>query len=77
MATKGCLQLTSNETYFDDSWFSVVKTAEEAIALGVNYCGLVKMSHNGFCLDTLEKLDEILAWRIISCYEYYSNISWW
>ena len=26
MATKGCDQLTSNETYFYDIWFSGVKT---------------------------------------------------
>ena len=28
IATKGCGQLTSNDTYFSDSWFSSVKTAE-------------------------------------------------
>ena len=28
IATKGCSQLTSNDTYFADSWFSSVKTAE-------------------------------------------------
>ena len=28
IATKGCVQLTSNDTYFSDSWFSSVKTAE-------------------------------------------------
>ena len=54
IATKGCGQLTSNDTYFADSWFSSVKTAEEVMAAGVDYCGLVKMSHKGFCLDTLE-----------------------
>ena len=32
MAMKGLDQLTSNDTYFSDSWFSGVKTAEEAIA---------------------------------------------
>ena len=55
-ATKGCGQLTSNDTYFADSWFSSVKTAEEMAAAGVNYCGPVKTSHKGFCLATLEKL---------------------
>ena len=54
-ATKGCGQLTSNNTYFADSWFSSVKTAEEMAASGVNYCGPVKTSHMGFCLATLEK----------------------
>ena len=24
--------------------------------MGVDYCGPAKMSHKGFCLDTLEKL---------------------
>ena len=27
--TKGCGQLTSSDTYFADSWFSSVKSAEE------------------------------------------------
>ena len=37
IATKGCDQLTSNDTYFADSWFSSVKTDEEMAASGVNY----------------------------------------
>ena len=49
-------QLTSNDTYFSDSWFSSVNTAEEMAAAGVDYCGPVKTIHKGFCLDTLEKL---------------------
>ena len=56
VSTKGCGQLTSNDTYFSDSWFSSVKTAEEMAAAGVNYCGPEKTSHKDFCLDTLEKL---------------------
>ena len=55
IATKACGQLTSNDTYFADSWFSSIKMAEEAMAAGVNYCGPVKTSHKGFCLSTLEK----------------------
>ena len=43
----------SNDTYFSDSWFRGVKTAEEAMAEGVDYCGPVKTTHKGFCLDTL------------------------
>ena len=39
IANKGCGQLTSNDTYFADSWFSSVKTAEEMAASVVNYCG--------------------------------------
>ena len=56
IATKGYGQLTSNDTYFSNSWFSFVKTAEEMAAVGVNYCGPVKKSNKGFCLATLEKL---------------------
>ena len=51
--TKGCGQLTSNDTYFSDSWFSSVNTAEEMAAAGVDYCGPVKTSHKGFCLAKL------------------------
>ena len=56
IATKGCGQLTSNDTYFADSWFSSVKTSEEMAAAGVNYCGPVKKSEKGFCLAMLDKL---------------------
>ena len=56
ISIKGCGQLTSNDTYFADSWFSSVKTADEAMAAGVNYCGPVKTSHKGFFLATFEKL---------------------
>ena len=56
ISTKGCGQLTSNDIYFADSWFSSVKTAEEMAAAGVDYCGPVKTIHKGFCLATLEKL---------------------
>ena len=45
ISTKGCGQLTSNDTYFPDSWFSSVKNAEEMTDAGVDYCGLVKTSH--------------------------------
>ena len=37
MAKKGCGQLTSVDTYFFDSWFIGVKTAEEFMDEGVNY----------------------------------------
>ena len=33
-----------------------MKTSEEAMAVGVDFCGPTKMSHTGFCLDTLENL---------------------
>ena len=37
MANKGCGQMVSNDTYFDDSWFSYVKMDEEAMDGGVDY----------------------------------------
>ena len=52
ISTKGCGQLTSNSTYFDDIWFSSVKMAEGEMAAGVNYRVPVKASHKGFCLAT-------------------------
>ena len=48
ISTKGCGQLTSNDTYFSDRWFSSVKTSEEMAAAGVDHCGPVKTSHKGF-----------------------------
>ena len=56
MDPRGCGQLTSNNTYFDDSWFSGVKTGDEAMAEGVDYCGAAKTIHRGFGIDTLENL---------------------
>ena len=56
VATKGCSQLTSNDTYFADSWFSVLMMAEELMVEKVDYCGEAKTSHKGFCLATLENL---------------------
>ena len=56
MATRVCGQLTSNDTNFSGSWFSGVKTSEEAMAMRVDFCGQVKTSHKGFCLDILENL---------------------
>ena len=56
MDTKGCSQIKSNDIYFVDIWFSGVKSAKEVMAAGVSYCGLVKTSHKGFCLVTLEEL---------------------
>ena len=56
IATKVSVQLISNDTYFADMCFSSVKTADEAMAAGFNYCGPVKTSHKGFFLATFEKL---------------------
>ena len=56
IATKGFGQMTSNDTYFDDIWFTSIKTSEEMKAAGVDYCRLAKTSHKGFYLATLEKL---------------------
>ena len=43
MSTKWCSQPTSNETYFSNSWFSGVKTSEEAMDEGVDYFGPLNM----------------------------------
>ena len=43
--TKGCGKMTSYNTYFSDGWFIGVKTAEEAMFEGVDYCVPVKTSH--------------------------------
>ena len=56
MVTKGCGQLTSTDTYFYDSWFSGVKTVDEAMAEELDYCVPVKTSNKGFCLARLKKL---------------------
>ena len=52
ISNKGCGQRTSNDTYFSSSWFSSVKTSEEVMAAGVDYCRRVKTIHEGFCLAT-------------------------
>ena len=52
--TKGCGQLSSNASFFSDSWFSGLKTAEEVNSEGVYYFGPAKTSHKGFFLGTLE-----------------------
>ena len=69
IGTKGCGQMTSNDTYFADIWFSSVKTAEGEMDVGVDYCGPVKTIHKCFCLATLKKVDEILDGRVVSFYE--------
>ena len=48
MATKGCAQMTSNYTYFYDSFSSGVKTSEEEMAEVVSYCGTVNTVQKGF-----------------------------
>ena len=53
IATKGCGQLTSNDTYFADILFISVKTFDDMAAAVVDYCGLAKTIHKGFCLATL------------------------
>ena len=63
IATKGCVQLASNDTYFYEIWFSSIKMAEEMAVSGVDYCGPVKTIHKGFCLSTLEKLMKYLPGR--------------
>ena len=41
---------------------------DEEMSEGVDYLGLVKTSHKGFSGYT-RKVNEILAGRVISCYE--------
>ena len=53
---KGFCKLSLNDTLFADTWFSRVKTAEEEMAEGVDYCGPVKTIHKLFSLDTQVKL---------------------
>ena len=43
-----------NDTFFYDSWFRVVKKAEDANIEGVGYCGTLKTSNKIFCLATLK-----------------------
>ena len=77
IATKGCGQLTSNNTYFVNSWFSSIKKSEEMEAAGVEYCDPVKTMHDVFLFEYVRKFDERLSGRVISCYGEYSNISLW
>ena len=53
--TKVFGQLSSNNTFFADIWFSTLKAEYKAMAEGVDYYGNVKKNHKGFFLDTLEK----------------------
>ena len=73
--TKGCVKLSPNATLFYYIWSSGVKTEEEASAEEVDCCGPVNMVQTVFCLSTWE-INEIVVRRVLSCYEYYSNISW-
>ena len=54
--TKGCVQQLSKKNYFSDTWFSRVKTSEEVISKGVDYCDPVKTTHVLFFLSALVKL---------------------
>ena len=56
IATKRCDQLKSNDTYFAYIWLSYLKTANEVMATGVNYCVTVKTIHKDFCPYTLENV---------------------
>ena len=57
IATKGSVQLISNDTYYADMCFSSVKNADQVMAAGVNYCGPVKTSHNGFFPSYIRNVD--------------------
>ena len=58
IVTKVCGKLKSNDTYFSDSWFSGVKTDEDAMDERVDYCGPENTIQKGFCLATSEKLEK-------------------
>ena len=66
-ATKGCSQLTSNDTYFYYIWFSGVKEYEEAMAEGVYYSG--KDETQGFFPICVIKFVERVAGGFLYCYE--------
>ena len=55
-ATKGCGQLSSNDTFFADIWFRIVKALLEENTEGEYYYGPLKTSYKGFFLATLGKL---------------------
>ena len=48
MTKKGVGNFCQNDTYFDDIWFSGVKTAEEENEEELYYCGPVNIRHKGF-----------------------------
>ena len=52
-STKGCGQMQSNDTFFSDISYSIVKTEEGAMTEAINYCRPVNTSHKGFFLYTL------------------------
>ena len=64
--TKGCGQMSSNDTLIDNMWFNGVKTAEEDNAEVVDYFGRVKTSHKGFSWISW-KFNERVSERISSC----------
>ena len=53
-----------------------MKTADDVMAEGIYYCGLVKASHKGFCLATL-KVDKIVAGRVLYFYVYWIQVKFW
>ena len=53
-STKGHGQISSNDTFFDDIWFSLFKKEEEENTQEEDYYRPVKTSHKRFCLYMLE-----------------------
>ena len=53
-STRGCGQLSSNDTLFLNIWFSGVKITEDENIDRVAYCGPVKTIYKVFCLSMLE-----------------------
>ena len=64
--TEGCGQISYNDTLFDDNWFNIVKTEDEANAEVVEYCGPVKTIHKRFSQINW-KINEIMSERGLSC----------
>ena len=71
-ANKGCGKLSSNETFFSDSWFSGLKQVEEANVEGVDLfwaCEGIFPGYDG-------KVNERVVGRVSYCYEDYPKSSW-
>ena len=75
MYFKRCGQLTSNYNCFSGSYLIGVKTSEEAMAEGVDYCRPVNTSHNFFLPSYVRKLYERVAVRILYSYGGYYKSS--
>ena len=69
IATKGWGQLTSNDTYFADSWFSSVKNCWGDCGCRSRLLRAGEDKPHGILFSYVRKVDERLAVRVISCFE--------